>query len=256
MWVALSRACSCAACGSDDAVGSGSDNGAEAASDGAKSDIAAADQARAEVVAEVAPDVAPACTTPADCGANPGPCQAWTCDGQLGCVAVARPDGAVCVHPDACIEGGTCSAAVCKGGAPKSCDDAKPCAKEACDKGACTNNAASDGTACDDVENHLLRRVAPDGTVTTMAGSPATGKGFQDGKGTYARFNGPYGLDIDAAGNLFGADYGNNRIRKVGQTARYRRTRAAPMGTSTGRPLSRASRGRSTWPWASTACCT
>ena len=67
-----------------------------------------------------------------------------------------------------------------------------------------------------DFNNHRIRRVAPDGTMTTFAGSgdPAQG-GFADGAADQARFNQPSGLAFDAAGNLYVADFSNHRVRKV-----------------------------------------
>jgi sugar lactone lactonase YvrE len=64
-----------------------------------------------------------------------------------------------------------------------------------------------------DSVNNAIRKVAPDGTVTTLAGSGKAA--FADGKGTSASFNTPRGLVLDGAGNLIVADQLNNCIRKV-----------------------------------------
>ena len=61
-------------------------------------------------------------------------------------------------------------------------------------------------------ESNRIQKIAPDGTVTTLAGGK---EGFADGGGSQASFHTPSGLAIDSAGNLYVADTGNNRIRKV-----------------------------------------
>ncbi len=63
-----------------------------------------------------------------------------------------------------------------------------------------------------DSGNQKIRRVSPDGNVTTLAGSII---GAADGKGVLAQFNAPLGIAADAVGNLYVADSGNHRIRKV-----------------------------------------
>ena len=60
--------------------------------------------------------------------------------------------------------------------------------------------------------NHRIRRVSPVGEVSTLAGSS---KGFADGPGTTAQFNNPLDVAVDSAGNVYVADEGNHRIRKV-----------------------------------------
>lgn len=55
--------------------------------------------------------------------------------------------------------------------------------------------------------------MTPAGSVSTLAGSGAAGAA--DGSGTAATFNGPSGIALDTAGNLYVADTSNHRIRKV-----------------------------------------
>lgn len=62
-------------------------------------------------------------------------------------------------------------------------------------------------------DEYRIRKVAPNGLVTTIAGG--TGSGYSDGTGTDALFSGVYDIDLDSQGNLYVADYSNNRIRKV-----------------------------------------
>jgi hypothetical protein len=67
-------------------------------------------------------------------------------------------------------------------------------------------------------DHSAIRKISPAGVVTTLAGSnPAIGPtpGFVDGAGSAARFFSPWGMAIDAAGNLFVADAFNYAIRKV-----------------------------------------
>lgn len=64
-----------------------------------------------------------------------------------------------------------------------------------------------------DSGNHVIRQINRFGIVTTYAGRGSAG--FSDGIGRGAMFNGPNGLALDRTGNLFVADSGNLRIRKI-----------------------------------------
>jgi sugar lactone lactonase YvrE len=67
-----------------------------------------------------------------------------------------------------------------------------------------------------DQGNHRVRRIESEtGTVTTVAGLGAAGFSGDDGPAVAARLNGPAGLAVDAAGNLFIADQDNHRVRKL-----------------------------------------
>lgn len=63
-------------------------------------------------------------------------------------------------------------------------------------------------------QRHTIRRVLPNGTVETVAGSEGAA-GFADGSEAVARFNFPSGVALDAEGNLFIADTGNHAIRRI-----------------------------------------
>jgi sugar lactone lactonase YvrE len=66
-----------------------------------------------------------------------------------------------------------------------------------------------------DSSNHTIRKVTPNGLVSTFAGSPGNA-GSADGLGAAARFNNPSGIAVDAAtGTVYVADTNNNLIRKI-----------------------------------------
>jgi sugar lactone lactonase YvrE len=64
-----------------------------------------------------------------------------------------------------------------------------------------------------DCYNNMIRKITSDGTVSTLAG--ASKKGAADGKGSDASFSHPDGLTVDKNGNVYVADVGNNKIRKI-----------------------------------------
>lgn len=66
-----------------------------------------------------------------------------------------------------------------------------------------------------DTYNHKIKKITPQGLVTTIAGSTNT---HQDGQGISAAFSYPTGICVDVSGNVFVADYGNQKIRKITPT--------------------------------------
>jgi DNA-binding beta-propeller fold protein YncE len=61
--------------------------------------------------------------------------------------------------------------------------------------------------------NHCLRRVSPDGIVTTIAGTGVAG--FSDGVGTEAQFNEPWAIAVDKKGIIYVSDSENHCIRQM-----------------------------------------
>ena len=66
-----------------------------------------------------------------------------------------------------------------------------------------------------DSQNARVRRVAPNGTISTVAGNGTQGFGGDGGAATSAQLYTPTGVGLDAAGNLYIADFNNNRVRRV-----------------------------------------
>ncbi|MBJ6762284.1 hypothetical protein JGU66_16060 [Myxococcaceae bacterium JPH2] len=75
---------------------------------------------------------------------------------------------------------------------------------------------ASGNVFVSSIADNLIRKVTSAGVVTTLAGKAGVGSnGSADGTGAEARFNLPQAVTVDASGNLYVADYGNNMIRKL-----------------------------------------
>lgn len=66
-------------------------------------------------------------------------------------------------------------------------------------------------------DRHCIRKITPNGMVSTFAGAQ-TSYGSNDGQGAFARLFYPDGLTCDKQGNIYVADYGNHRIRKITPT--------------------------------------
>ena len=76
-----------------------------------------------------------------------------------------------------------------------------------------------------------IRKIAPDNTTTSFAGSVGS-FGAANGAGTAARFNAAFGMAVDAGGNLFVADAANNAVRRVDPAGNVT-TYAGAFGQST-----------------------
>ncbi len=93
-----------------------------------------------------------------------------------------------------------------------------------------------------DTNNHRIRKVDAEGTITTVAGTSGQGFSGDSGPATAAQLNGPNGVAVDGFGNLYIADTNNHRIRKVGADGTI--TTVAGTGTAVfsgdGRPATAA----------------
>lgn len=77
---------------------------------------------------------------------------------------------------------------------------------------------------------HCVRKINTSGVISTVAGTGTAGYGGDGGAATAAVFNGPTGVAVDAAGNVYIIDGGNARIRKVNTSGTI--TTFAGNGTS------------------------
>lgn len=66
-----------------------------------------------------------------------------------------------------------------------------------------------------DAQSHRVRQITPAGIIRTIAGTGSAGYAGDGGPASLAQLSSPYGLAVDNAGNLFIADLGNRRIRRV-----------------------------------------
>lgn len=66
-----------------------------------------------------------------------------------------------------------------------------------------------------DQGNHIIRKIDNAGIISTLAGSQTSGFSGDGQDALMARFSAPAGITLDASGNLYVADVGNERIRKI-----------------------------------------
>jgi sugar lactone lactonase YvrE len=83
-----------------------------------------------------------------------------------------------------------------------------------------------------EVGNHAIRKITPDGLISTVAGSGFPGE--NNGSGVGASFNTPYGLDVDDQGNIYVADSKNNRIRMISHDGTVTTVAGSVLGYSNG----------------------
>lgn len=72
------------------------------------------------------------------------------------------------------------------------------------------------GIIADPAGNRIFK-ILSDGAVQTIAGNGTAGFSGDGGHAISAQLNGPYGITVDAAGNVYVADSENHRIRKIAQ---------------------------------------
>ncbi|MSP91221.1 MAG: hypothetical protein EXR79_05400 [Myxococcales bacterium] len=177
---------------------------------------------------------ASACTADAckdkACGAGPAktcddkdPCTADACDKATGaCTAPAATDGGACQDGDACTENDACKGGKCVGVIPPSAVSVLAGGTQGFldAKGELARLDAPRAIALDaagvayvaDFQNHRVRAVAVDGSVTTFAGGIV---GFADGAAASAKFRRPGGVTVAPDGTVWVADTWNQRIRKI-----------------------------------------
>ncbi len=83
-----------------------------------------------------------------------------------------------------------------------------------------------------DLGNARVRKVTPGGVISTVAGNGTTGFGGDGGQAIFAALNQPSGVAVDGSGNLFIADFGNHRVRKVTPAGVISTVTAAATGPS------------------------
>lgn len=82
-----------------------------------------------------------------------------------------------------------------------------------------------------DSSNHTVRKITPQGVVSTMAGMALT-SGIADATGSAARFNTPLGVTADATGTVYVADTLNSMVRKITPSGEVTTLAGSALGTA------------------------
>lgn len=80
-----------------------------------------------------------------------------------------------------------------------------------------------------DAQAHRIRQVSPSGIIRTLAGTGKPGFSGDGALATAAQLHSPYGLACDNNGNVYIADLGNGRVRRVGPDGRIATVASAPL---------------------------
>ena len=168
----------------------------------------------ASVLCKVVVAVGGSCAVTDDCVSGA------TCEGRVCKVGV----GGSCAVTDDCVSGTACrgSPAVCEAGVAVGdmCTDHSDCPDSVCYDGSCRSRvgdmcSADDHCvtdACDTVNEVCARK------IITFAGNGMVGFSGEDVPAINAQLNNTRGVAVDGAGNVYIADRGNHRVRKVNST--------------------------------------
>ena len=81
-----------------------------------------------------------------------------------------------------------------------------------------------------DSGNNAIRMVTPDGNIATVAGNGNPGFSGDGGPAIQALLQTPYAVAVDSQGNVYVADTGNNRIRRLSVTQQLVTQISQPIG--------------------------